>query len=429
MWEREDRRVRVTEVLLWSCCMKKKIIVIGAGPAGILAAGKAAERGHAVVLLEKNDRIGKKILISGKGRCNITNNTDIEGLIENIPGNGHFLYSAFYTFSNEDLIRFLNERGLETKVERGERVFPVSDSAKDVADTLLKYIREKGVELHLKAPVAEIQTEEGRVKKVLLKDGRTLECDAVILATGGASYPGTGSTGDGYGMAKKLGHTIVPLRPSLVPLVAGEEWVKELQGLSLKNISIVLLNQNNKKVYSDFGEMLFTHFGVSGPVILSSSRHILENNFRDIRLVIDLKPALNEEKLDERLQRDFDKYSRKQYKNALDDLLPQKMIPVILKLSEILPEKFVNQITREERKNLVHLLKNLTMTITGARPIEEAIVTAGGVNTSEINPSTMESKRVGGLYFAGEVIDVDGYTGGFNLTIAFSTGYLAGANC
>ncbi|HHW49723.1 MAG TPA: NAD(P)/FAD-dependent oxidoreductase [Clostridiaceae bacterium] len=409
--------------------MEKKVVVIGAGPAGMMAAGKAAERGINTILVEKNDRVGKKILISGKGRCNITNNTDIEGLIENIPGNGSFLYSAFYTFSNADLVDFFNKRGLMTKVERGGRVFPVSDKSKDVVDVLFKYVSANGARILLKSPALEIKASGSRVRSVLLKNGKEIECNSVVLATGGASYPGTGSTGDGYDMARKLGHTIVDLKPSLVPLVAEEPWVKELQGLSLKNVSVTFLNKNGKKIYEDFGEMLFTHFGVSGPVILSGSIHIMEYGFKNVKLSIDLKPALTEAKLDERIRRDFEKYSRKQYKNSLDDLIPKKLIPVIIKLSEIQPEKHVNQITREERKNLVHILKNFELTITGSRPIKEAIVTAGGVSTDEINPSTMESKIIKGLFFAGEVIDVDGYTGGFNLTIAFSTGYLAGLSC
>lgn len=409
--------------------MNKKVIVVGGGPAGILAAFKAAESGSQVLLLEKNDRLGKKILISGKGRCNITNNTDIDGLIENTPGNGSFLYSSFYTFSNTDLLTLLNEYGLETKVERGGRVFPVSDRSKDVVDTLLKCLQKAGVKIWYKSPVREIKAENSKVKSVLLKDGRELECDSVVLATGGVSYPGTGSTGDGFEMAGKLGHTVAPLKPSLVPLISGEEWVRELQGLSLKNVAITFLNNRGKSIYSDFGEMLFTHFGVSGPLILSGSRHILDYNYRGVKLVIDLKPALDEEKLDDRIQRDFEKFSRKQFKNSLDDLLPQKLVPVIVKLSGISPDKFVNQITREERRKLVKLLKNLELDITGARPIEEAIVTAGGISTDEINPSTMESKIVKGLFMAGEMIDIDAYTGGFNLTIAFSTGYLAGQNC
>lgn len=409
--------------------MKKKVIVIGAGPAGMMAAGKAAERGHDVLLLEKNDKVGKKLLISGKGRCNITNITDIEGLIRNIPGNGNFLYSAFYNFSNEDLINFFNQYGLKTKVERGGRVFPVTDRAQDVVETLLGFVKEKGAKILLNAPVQQIKAYDGKVKSVVLKDGRELECQSAILATGGASYPGTGSTGDGYRIARELGHTIKEIKPSLVPLLAEEEWVRELQGLTLKNVSIKLLSGNGKKIYEDFGEMLFTHFGVSGPIILSGSRHILDYDYKNIKLVIDLKPALTEEVLDARIQRDFEKFSRKQFKNSLDELLPKKMIPVIVRLSGIAPEKPVNQITREERRGLVKLLKSLELNIVGSRPIREAIVTAGGVSVDEINPSTMESRIVKGLYFAGEVMDLDGYTGGFNLTIAFSTGYLAGSSC
>lgn len=409
--------------------MKKRIIVIGAGAAGLMAAGKAAERGLDVKLVEKNDRVGRKLLISGKGRCNITNNTDMEGLIENIPGNGNFLYSAFYSFSNLDMIEFFNKNGLQTKVERGGRVFPVSDSAVDVVDTLYKYAIDNGAHLLLKSPVQEIIIKDGKVTHVALKDGRKLECDAVILAAGGASYPGTGSNGEGYEMARNAGHAITELKPSLIPLLVEEEWVKNLQGLSLKNVSITILNKKRKKIYTDFGEMLFTHFGVSGPLILSSSRHIMEYNYRDVKLVIDLKPALDIEMLDNRIQRDLEKFARKQYKNCLEDLLPQKMIPVVIELSGISPEKPVNQITREERQKLSILLKSFELTITGSRPLDEAIVTAGGVCINEINPSTMESRLVTGLFFAGEVIDVDGYTGGFNLTIAFSTGYVAGMNC
>ena len=407
----------------------RRVIIAGAGAAGLMAAGKAAERGLEALLAEKNDRVGKKLLISGKGRCNITNNTDIEGLIDNIPGNGNFLYSAFYNFSNSDLVDFLNAGGLETKVERGGRVFPASDSAKDVVDMLYRYAAGKGAKIMLKSPVKEILTSGGKVRGAVLSDGKVLECDSLIIATGGSSYPGTGSTGDGYEMARRLGHSIKLLRPSLVPLLAGEDWVPELQGLSLRNVAVTVLNRSGKKVFSDFGEMLFTHFGVSGPVILSASRHILDYNYRDVKLVIDLKPALAEDTLDARIQRDFEKYSRKRFRNSLDELLPQKLIPVIVELSAIPAEKPVNQITKEERRRLVGLLKGLEITITGSRPISEAIVTAGGVCTDEINPSTMESKLVGGLFFAGEVIDVDAYTGGFNLTIAFSTGCLAGMSC
>lgn len=407
----------------------KNVIVVGGGPAGIMAAGIAAHRGNKVVLLEKNDRLGKKLLISGKGRCNITNDTDIEGLIENTPGNGNFLYSAFYTFSNQDLISFINELGLETKVERGGRVFPVSDSARDVISALMRFLNKNNVKIMTGSPVRNIIYQNDKVSGVVLTDGTVLEAGSVVLAVGGMSYPGTGSTGDGYEMAKKLGHTVTPLKPSLVPLVTGEEWVKDLQGLSLKNISVSFKNNRGKEIYSDFGEMIFTHFGVSGPVILSASRHLLAYDFKDITLSVDLKPALSEEKLDERVQRDFEKYSRKQYKNSLDELLPQKLIPVVIELSAIDPYKPVHQITKEERKRLVALLKHLEVTIVAARPIKEAIVTAGGIKTNEINPSTMESRKIKGLYFAGEIIDVDAYTGGFNLTIAFSTGYLAGMNC
>ncbi len=409
--------------------MNNKVIVIGAGAAGLIAAAQAAERGREVLLLEKKEAVGRKLLISGKGRCNITNNVDIEGLIQNIPGNGNFLYSSFYTFSNEDMIRLLMKEGLETKVERGGRVFPVSDKARDVVRVLQRRAEKKGVDIRLKTAADEIVTENGALCGVRLKNGSTIKADSVVLATGGASYPGTGSTGDGYSMARKLGHTIIPLKPSLVPLLTAEKWVRSLQGLSLKNVSITMLDKKGKKIVSDFGEMMFTHFGVSGPIILCASRHIMQYDYRNVRLVIDLKPALDEEKLDARIQRDFEKYSRKQYKNSLDDLLPQKMIPVLIELSQISGEKPVNQITREERRALVRLIKNFTLEISGSRPISEAIVTAGGISTDEINPSTMESKIVKGLYLAGEVIDVDGYTGGFNLTIAFSTGYVAGINC
>lgn len=407
---------------------RRKIIVIGAGAAGMMAAGRAAFNGNEVILIEKNNILGKKILISGKGRCNITNNTDIDGLIENIPGNGRFLYSSFYTFSNRDIIDFFEENGLKTKVERGQRIFPVSDKAKDVVVALEKYLKKGKVKILLKVSVNKIKTKSGKVYSVILENGEEILCDGVIICTGGISYKGTGSTGDGYKFAKNLGHTVKTLRPSLVPLVAKENFLKELQGLSLKNVAIKIINKDNKKIYDDFGEMIFTHFGVSGPIILSASRHILDYEYKDVKLLIDLKPALSEEKLDERLRRDFEKFTRKQFKNSLGELLPQKMIPVVIKLSGILPEKFVNQITKEERKKLVQLLKGIEITITGSRPIEEAIVTVGGVSTEEINPSTMESKLVKGLYFAGEVIDLDGYTGGFNLTIAFSTGYLAGMN-
>jgi len=406
-----------------------KVIVIGGGPAGIMAAGIAAQRGNEVILLEKNERLGKKLLISGKGRCNITNDTDIEGLIENTPGNGNFLYSAFYTFSNQDIINFFNELGVDTKVERGGRVFPTSDSSKDVMHALQIFLTKNNVKVITEANVKNILANNGKIIGVERLNGSVIEANAVILAVGGKSYPVTGSTGDGYEMVRRLGHTVTPLKPSLVPLISKEHWIKELQGLSLKNISVSFKDSKGKEIYNDFGEMIFTHYGLSGPVILSASRHLLAYDFKDIKLSIDLKPALSEEKLDDRVQRDFDKYSRKQFKNSLDDLLPQKLIPVIVRLSGIDPEKWVHQITKEERKKLVVLLKGLETSIIGARPIKEAIVTSGGIKTNEINPSTMESKKVSGLFFAGEIIDVDAYTGGFNLTIAFSTGYLAGMSC
>jgi len=409
--------------------VSNKVIVIGAGAAGLIAAGKAAERGREVLLLEKNGRVGWKLLISGKGRCNITNNTDIEGLIQNIPGNGNFLYSAFYNFSNEDLMNLLEAEGLQLKVERGGRVFPVSDKAQDVVDTMRRFAEGRGAKIQLNSTVDTVLMENGTVTGVKLKNGSILEAASVILATGGVSYPKTGSTGDGYIMAGELGHTVTPLKPSLIPLLAAGKTAGELQGLSLRNVAITIMDRKGRKVYGDFGEMLFTHFGVSGPLILSASRHILPYGYKDVKLLIDLKPALDEETLDSRIQRDFEKYSRKQFKNSLEELLPQKMIPVIIELSGIPEDKPVNQITKDERHKLIELLKNFTLEITGSRPISEAIVTAGGVRTSEINPSTMESKLVKGLYFAGEIIDVDGYTGGFNLTIAFSTGCLAGMNC
>jgi predicted Rossmann fold flavoprotein len=326
-------------------------------------------------------------------------------------------------------MQFFRSEGLELKVERGGRVFPVSDDAKDVVSVLVRRAMKFGTEIRYRSPVSSVVVSNGAVKGVRLKNSETVECDSVVLATGGASYPGTGSTGEGYIMAQKVGHTITPLKPSLVPLASSEKWVGDLQGLTLKNISITMYDRQRKKIYEDFGEMLFTHFGVSGPVILSSSRHIMQYDYRDVVLSIDMKPALSHEVLDNRIRRDFEKYSRKQFRNSLEDLLPKKMIPVIVELSGIPADKPVNQITRAERKSLVSLLKGLTLEITGSRPISEAIVTAGGVSTDEIDPATMESRLVKGLFFAGEIIDVDGYTGGFNLTIAFSTGYVAGLHC
>jgi len=406
---------------------KKRVIVIGGGPAGMIAAGTAGARGLEVFLIEKNKILGKKLLLTGKGRGNITNDTDIRGLIESIPVNGKFLYSAFSNFSNRDLIKFFDELGVKTKVERGGRVFPVSDKASDVVDALKRYLEKNNVEI-VKGEARKIITEDNRVVGVLLKDGRVSLCESVVIATGGMSYPETGSTGDGYRLAKELGHTITPLKPSLVPLEIEDEWVKRLQGLSLRNVAISVF-KGDKKIYSDFGEMLFTHFGISGPIVLSASSHIRDIDRDKYNFLIDLKPALSEEELDRRVQRDFSKYSRRIFSNSLDDLLPKKLIPVIIELTGISLKKVVNQITKEERIALVKLIKNLSLTIKRFRPIREAIVTSGGIRVEEINPSTIESKIIKGLFFAGEVIDVDGYTGGFNLQIAFSTGYVAGLNC
>ncbi len=412
--------------------MKKKIIVVGAGAAGLMAAGRAAEKSREIQepcevhLYEKNNRIGKKILITGKGHCNVTNDSDVETLLENIPGNPYFLYSAFYQLDSFGLQEFFKRLGLELKVERGRRVFPVSDRSLDVVLALEKYIKQQGVKLHLESPVDSILIADGRVVGIRLKNGKEETADRVIVATGGLSYPGTGSTGDGYRFAKAAGHHVTKLYPSLVPLKTAEEWCARLMGLSLKNISIKIINSKGKKIYEDFGEMLFTHYGVSGPVILSASRHMILTMDAGYQLYIDLKPAMDEKKLDARLLRDFEKYANRDFANALDDLLPQKLIPVVIGLAEIDPRKKVNSVTKEERKRLCGLLKALPLTITGTTGYQEAVVTCGGICVDEIDPSSMESKLVKNLYFAGEVLDVDAYTGGFNLQIAFSTGYTAG---
>lgn len=407
-----------------------KVIVIGGGAAGMMAAIMSSRNGNEVTILEKMRSMGRKLSITGKGRCNITNATSIENFIKNVPGNGKFLYSAFNKFTNEDAIKFFNEIGVKTKVERGDRVFPVSDSSLEVIDKLKKELDRQKVKVIVNEKVEKILVKGGKVRGVQTLDN-TYECDRVILATGGKSYQTTGSTGDGYKMAKELGHTIISPKGSLVPLEVYEKNVQELQGLSLKNSGIKIFD-GSKVIYEDMGEMLFTHFGVSGPMILSASAHILrikdlekklEN--KEIKLIIDLKPALDDEKLNDRIQRDFIKYTKKQYKNSLNDLLPSKLVDYIIKKSEIPEEKQTDQITKEERKNLVNILKNLSFTIKKFRPIDEAIITAGGIDTKEINASTMESKIVQGLYFAGEIIDVDAYTGGFNLQIAFSTAFLA----
>ncbi|MEG2788408.1 MAG: NAD(P)/FAD-dependent oxidoreductase [Romboutsia sp.] len=407
----------------------KKVVVIGAGAAGMVAASVAADKGFDVTLLEKNHRVGRKILITGKGRCNITSDCDIEELIENVPTNGKFLYSAFYTFTNDDVIQMFNKLGVKTKTERGKRVFPESDKAHDIANALEKQIKNKKVKLILNANVDKIVSKDNKIEKVILKNKTEIVCDSIIVATGGLSYPLTGSTGDGYKFAKSVGHTIVDTKPSLIGIEVQEKFVSDLEKLSLRNISIEVYNSKNKKIYDDFGELEFTKVGLDGPVIKSASCRMKDTTKENYKIVLDLKPALDEEKLDKRIQKDFQKYTNKKFEKALDDLLPQKLIPIIIKLSEIDPEIVVHQISREQKKNLVKLLKNITFTVKRYRPIEEAIITSGGVKVSEINSSTMESKLVEGLFFAGEVIDVDAYTGGFNLQIAFSTGYLAGYYC
>ncbi len=408
--------------------MENSVGIVGAGAAGLIAAGRAASLGKTVFVFEKNNRAGKKLLITGKGRCNITNHCPMEDLLANIPGNGRFLYSTFHNFNNYDIMDFFQAQGVPVRTERGNRVFPESDRSFDVAEALLNYAKNQGVKFFYHSPVQEILCEEGRVKGVKLQNNDVYPLESVILATGGLSYPMTGSTGDGYRMAQNLGHTVIEPKPSLVPLETKEKWVTELQGLALKNVGLTVFNSGGLRVYQEQGEMLFTHFGVSGPMILSASRHILESGYTDAVLMIDLKPALDEETLDLRLQRDFSKFSRRQFSNSLDELLPKSLIPVFVMLSGLAPEKPVHQITKNERRELVKLLKGLKLTVLKARPIDEAIVTSGGISTKEINPSTMESKLVKGLYFAGEMIDVDAYTGGFNLTIAFSTGYTAGSH-
>lgn len=400
-----------------------KIVVIGGGAAGLIACGTAAKMADEVILIEKNDRFGKKLLITGKGRCNITNSAEIEDMIMQYPTNGKFLYSALYTFTNADVVDLIESYGVKTKVERGGRIFPVSDKAADVVNALKKYALQKNVRT-VRGRAEKIVAQNGAVKGVVV-NGKIIEADRVIICTGGKSYPGTGSTGDGYKMAKALGHTVTDIKPSLIPIVTEEKWVKEVMGLSLKNVALTVYNSKKKTVYTDFGEMIFTHFGVSGPIILSASARLKNIEKEKYTLEIDLKPALDEEKLDARLLRDFEKYKKKQLINSLDDLLPKSLIPVIIELSKINPHKAVCEITREERKSLVYTLKHISLTAAAFRPIEEAIVTSGGIKVSEIDPSTMQSKLVQGLYFAGEVIDVDGYTGGYNLQAAYSTAYLA----
>ncbi|WP_300258225.1 NAD(P)/FAD-dependent oxidoreductase [Clostridium sp.] len=401
-----------------------KVIVIGAGPAGMMAAISAAEN-HEVILLEGNERIGKKLFITGKGRCNVTNAKDISEFFDFIPGNPHFLYSALYTYTNIDVMNFFENAGVKLKVERGSRVFPNSDKSSDIISGLSKVLNESGVNLRLHSKVKDVIFNNNKIEAVILENGSKVKGDYFIITTGGKSYPLTGSTGIGFDLAKKMGHSIVEPKPSLVPIEIEESWVRELQGLSLRNIELKIKNKKNSKVvYSGQGEMLFTHFGISGPLVLSGSRFIKDGEKFEISL--DLKPALEEKQLDLRIQKDFKKNLNKDFKNSLDELLPKKLIPVIIELSGINENKKVNSITKEERRTLLNLLKNLTFTVKGLRDIAEAIVTAGGVSTKEIDPSTMQSKIVDNLYFAGEVIDVDAFTGGYNVQIALSTGYLAG---
>lgn len=420
----------------------------------MIAAIKAAKENNEVILLEKNNMLGKKLLITGKGRCNITSSLDMDEFIKNIPGNGRFLYSSFENFTNKDIIQMLKENGIKVKEERGNRIFPVSDKSIDVRNALEQELRKNKVKIKLNAKVNKVIVEDLKVIGVELENKEKIKAQKVILATGGKSYPQTGSTGDGYKIAKELGHTITEIKPSLVPITVSNNikiekeniskstyetslnLCKNLQGLSLRNVAIEIIDESkNKKIYEDFGEMLFTHFGISGPTILSASSHLLrykniEELLKDGRIIlkIDLKPALSEEKLKARILRDFETNKNKEIKNSLNELLPQKLIMPVINILRIDENKKVNSITKEERIELVKLLKNFKITMSGFRGIEEAIVTAGGIKVKEINPKTMESKLIEGLYFAGEVIDVDAYTGGFNLQIAYSTGYTAGMN-
>ncbi len=405
----------------------RKIIIIGGGAAGLIASATAAKRGEDVTVIEKNSRPARKVMITGKGRCNVTNACfDLDDLINSVVTNKRFMYSAFSSFMPYDTIALIEEMGVPTKIERGNRVFPESDKAVDIVDALVKNAKQSGVKF-VEGTVTSFNTENNVIKSVNLTDGTIIDGDAFAICTGGLSYQSTGSTGDGYRLAESVGHSITDIEPALISLVASNGFVPKLQGLSLRNISIKLLD-GEKEIYSDFGEMLFTHYGVSGPVILSASSHMTHPKEHNYKIVIDLKPALDEQTLDKRIQRDFAENTNKDFINSLSKLLPNKLIPVIVKLSGIEPSEKVNQITKPQRQNLVHLLKNLTVNISDFRPINEAIITSGGVDVKEINPKTMGSKIIDNLFFAGEVIDVDAYTGGFNLQVAFSTGYLCGMN-
>lgn len=405
----------------------KRVVVIGGGAAGLMAAVIAGREGAKVTLLEKMNYVGKKMGITGKGRCNITNACDMSEFIKNTPGNGKFLYGAYERFTNEDLLQLLHDAGLETKVERGGRVFPASDSALDVRNTFMKLMKHYGVDVHLEEPVKKILVDDDTVTGVVT-DKETYHADAVVIATGGKSYPATGSTGDGYILASQVGHTITDIRPSLVPIVTEESWVKDLMGLSLRNVELSVIAKNKVQA-TMFGEMMFTHFGITGPIALSLSHTVgklmRKKNIGTIGLDINLKPALSPETLDKRLQKDFDLYSKKQLINGMKDLLPSRLIPLIIELAGIDPQKPINQISKEERQQIGYMLQHMPLTVKGLRPVEEAIVTAGGISLKEFNPKTMESKLVKGLYGAGEVLDIDAFTGGYNLQAAFSTGYVA----
>ena len=405
----------------------RKIIIIGGGAAGLIASATAAKRGEDVTVIEKNSRPARKVMITGKGRCNVTNACfDLDDLINSVVTNKRFMYSAFSSFMPYDTIALIEEMGVPIKIERGNRVFPESDKAVDIVDALVKNAKQSGVKF-VEGTVTSFNTENNVIKSVNLADGTVVDGDAFAICTGGLSYQSTGSTGDGYRLAESVGHSITDIEPALISLVASNGFVPKLQGLSLRNISIKLLD-GEKEIYSDFGEMLFTHYGVSGPVILSASSHMTHPKEHNYKIVIDLKPALDEQTLDKRIQRDFAENTNKDFINSLSKLLPNKLIPVIVKLSGIEPSEKVNQITKAQRQNLVHLLKNFTVNISDFRPINEAIITSGGVDVKEINPKTMGSKIIDNLFFAGEVIDVDAYTGGFNLQVTFSTGYLCGMN-
>ncbi len=408
----------------------KKVIVIGGGAAGMMAAVAAADSGAKVTIYEKNEKLGKKLFITGKGRCNVTNAGDMENLFANVMTNEKFLYSAFYTYDNQMVMDFLEKAGCPLKVERGDRVFPVSDHSSDVIAAFQRELRKRDVEIVLNSGVKEIlwdEADEFAIKGVLLESGKKIMADSVVVATGGISYASTGSTGDGYLFAEKTGHKVTECKPSLVPFNVKEDWCKEAMGVSLKNVSLRLVC-GKKEIYNGFGEMLITHFGISGPLALSASSYYVSKAKGETLGFIDLKPALDAEQLDKRVLRDFEEAKNKQFKNALNHLFPQKLIPVMIQLSGIDPDKKVNEITKEERKAFVQLIKNVPFTISGVRDFKEAIITKGGVSVKEVNPSTMESKKVKGLYFAGEVLDLDALTGGYNLQIAWSTGYLAGVN-